>query len=392
MISARISGWRSAAMNMCSVRQRPIPSAPNSRARAASSGVSALARTRSRRSSSDHSSTVSRCSSISASRSGTSAVVMTPAEPSIASRSPAWSTVSPTVTVFASRSISSVRAPQTHGLAHAAGDQRRVRGLAALRGDDPARRVEAGDVLGLGERADQDHVAALGAGAAIASAEVKTISPLAAPGEAATPRASTSNSASGAKVGWRRASSAFGVDRRQRRPLVEQPLGDRVDGEADRGLRRALGAPRLQHEEAVLLDRELGVLHVAVVGLERAQDLEQLGVRGGHHVGHLGQVARGADAGDDVLALGVDEEVAARLGPAGDLVAGEGDARARALALVAEDHLLDVDRGAPVLGDAVDPPVLDRAGAAPGVEDGADRGPQLVRAGPAGTRSPVSSA
>ena len=36
-------------MNMCSVRQRPMPWAPNSRALAASSGVSALARTFSRR-------------------------------------------------------------------------------------------------------------------------------------------------------------------------------------------------------------------------------------------------------------------------------------------------------------------------------------------------------
>ena len=32
MIIARIFGWRSAAMNMCSVRHRPMPSAPNSRA------------------------------------------------------------------------------------------------------------------------------------------------------------------------------------------------------------------------------------------------------------------------------------------------------------------------------------------------------------------------
>ena len=38
MIIARIFGWRSAAMNMCSVRQRPIPSAPNARARRASCG------------------------------------------------------------------------------------------------------------------------------------------------------------------------------------------------------------------------------------------------------------------------------------------------------------------------------------------------------------------
>ena len=39
---------RSAPKNMCSVRQRPIPSAPKERARAASAGASALARTRRR--------------------------------------------------------------------------------------------------------------------------------------------------------------------------------------------------------------------------------------------------------------------------------------------------------------------------------------------------------
>ena len=48
-IMSRTIGRRSSAMNMCSVRQRPMPSAPNSRAFAASSGVSAFARTFSRR-------------------------------------------------------------------------------------------------------------------------------------------------------------------------------------------------------------------------------------------------------------------------------------------------------------------------------------------------------
>ena len=67
MIIARIFGWRSSAMNMCSVRHRPIPSAPSSRARIASLGVSALARTPRRRSSSAHSSTVSKRSSSSGS-------------------------------------------------------------------------------------------------------------------------------------------------------------------------------------------------------------------------------------------------------------------------------------------------------------------------------------
>ena len=44
--------------------------------------------------------------------------------------------------------------------AHPARDERRVRGLAALAGEDAARGVEAGDVVGLGERAREDHVAA----------------------------------------------------------------------------------------------------------------------------------------------------------------------------------------------------------------------------------------
>ena len=46
------TGSRSSPKNMCSVRHRPMPSAPSSRALAASAGVSALARTRSRRTSS----------------------------------------------------------------------------------------------------------------------------------------------------------------------------------------------------------------------------------------------------------------------------------------------------------------------------------------------------
>ena len=46
---------RSAPKNMCSVRQRPMPSAPNERAARASAGVSALARTAIRRAASAHS-------------------------------------------------------------------------------------------------------------------------------------------------------------------------------------------------------------------------------------------------------------------------------------------------------------------------------------------------
>ena len=48
------------------------------------------------------------------------------------------------------------------------------------------------------------------------------------------------------------------------------------------------------------------------------------------------------------------------------------------VALVAEHHLLDVDRRAPVVGDPVQPPVGDRPVAEPRVEHRADRLRQLL--------------
>jgi hypothetical protein len=53
-IISRTAVIRASSKNMCSVRQRPMPSAPNARATWASRGVPALARTPSRRTSSAH--------------------------------------------------------------------------------------------------------------------------------------------------------------------------------------------------------------------------------------------------------------------------------------------------------------------------------------------------
>ena len=105
----------------------------------------------------------------------------------------------------------------------------------------------------------------------------------------------------------------------------------------------------------------------------------QLGVRLRHHRRHLREVLRRPHARDDVLALRVDEEVARRRRPARHLVAREGHARARRRPLVAEDHLLHVAGGPPVVGDVVDPPVGRRPLAQPRVEHRADRRPQLHR-------------
>ena len=67
-----------------------------------------------------------------------------------------------------------------------------------------------------------------------------------------------------------------------------------------------------------------------------------------------------ADAGHDVFALRVDEEVAVGLVLAGRRVAGEPDAGAGVVVAVAEHHRLHVDRGAEVVADALAHAVRDR--------------------------------
>ena len=187
---------------------------------------------------------------------------------------------------------------------------------------------------------------------ASASSAVKYTLPTAAPGDAFRPLASTVNFAFGSNCGCSSWSSCAGCTRSTASRLVDQALVDHLDGHAQRGRGGALADARLQHEQATLLDRELDVAHVAVVVLEQLHHAEQLLVRLGELVAHRVERLGDADAGDDVFALRVRQEVAVRLVLAGRRVARERDAGAGVVALVAEHHRLHVDRGAEVVGDA----------------------------------------
>ena len=126
-----------------------------------------------------------------------------------------------------------------------------------------------------------------------------------------------------------------------------------------------LAGPGLEHVEGAVLHRELDVLHLLVVRLELLADGHELLVDLGHLLLEPADRLGGADAGDDVLALGVDQVVAVEDVLAGVRVAGEGDAGARVVPHVAEDHRLDVDGGPLQAGDPLDPAVLDRLVALP---------------------------
>ena len=66
------------------------------------------------------------------------------------------------------------------------------------------------------------------------------------------------------------------LDAHQRGASVDQLLVGHLDRDAHRGCRRAFAVARLQHEEAVALDRELHVLHVAEMLFQPSRDFQQL--------------------------------------------------------------------------------------------------------------------
>ncbi len=146
-------------------------------------------------------------------------------------------------------------------------------------------------------------------------------------------------------------------------------LGEGV-GDAERRLGRTFADAGLQHPELAVLDGELDVAQVGVVVLEAGHDRGQLVVCGLVDLLQIGQRDGVADAGDDVLALRVDEVVAIDALRAGGRVAGERDAGARVVSPVAVDHRADVDGGAEVVWDLLLPTVERGAVGVPRGEDG----------------------
>ena len=112
--------------------------------------------------------------------------------------------------------------------------------------------------------------------------------------------------------------------------------------------------------------------------LEFPADVDELLVRLGELLFHLGDGHRGTDAGDDVFALRVGQELAHQFLFAGRGIAGERDAGTGVVVQVTEDHRHHVDGGAPRIGDIVVAAIDVGAGVVPGTEDRTDRGVELL--------------
>ena len=263
--------------------------------------------------------------------------------------------------------------PAHAGLSHATGDDGGVTRLAAVAREDALGRAHAGEVVGRGLPAHEHAGPSLrprrhGVGCGEDD--------LAHGGAGARAQAARHHDALGVCGDLRvhELVELGGVHAQQRLLAGDEPLALHLHGDAQRRLGRALAHARLQEVEPALLDGELDVHHVAVVTLEDAEDLFELlaGLLQARGVAQPLDGTRVADAGHDVLALGVHEVVAVGLSLAGGGVAREGHARGGGGALVAKGHGLHVHGRAQVVGDVVLAAVEARPLAVPGAEDGGD--------------------
>ena len=200
----------------------------------------------------------------------------------------------------------------------------------------------------------------------------KTIRPAAAPGDALSPVPAMSYLSSGSMREKNSASSWRGSTRQIASSFDDQPFVNEIERDLDRGLGAAFAAARLKHVQLAALDRELEVLHVAVVRFELLGDRDELRVHGRLRFLQIGDLLGRADARHDVFALSVAQVLAEQLARAGVGIARERDARPRIVAHVAEHHRDDADRRAPIVGHLVVGAVIDRALGIPGVEHGPD--------------------
>ncbi len=276
------------------------------------------------------------------------------------------------------------------GLAHATGHHGRVGGLAAAGGEYALGGEEAVDVLGLGLLAHQDDLVAHFLADLLGAVRIEYGDAGGGSGGGRQTLRHGLAPHAGVEAGKEHLFQEFGLDAQQGFFSVDESRALHLYRGPHHGGGVHLAVAGLEAEEPAALDGEFEVLDLPVVGLELVTQfgefLGHLRHLGGHPVDGLG----GTDAGHYVFALGVDQVFAEEFVFARTRIAGEGHAGAAVFPAVAEDHGLDVDRGAVghVRGDVELLAVVHGPLARPGVEYGLDGDLELLEGvvgeGPAG--------
>jgi hypothetical protein len=236
---------------------------------------------------------------------GTEPSITSPVEPSMVIVSPSPISAPPTAQRLALVVDGEAAGAGYAGPAHAPGDDGGVAGHAASGGEDALGGVHPVDVFGTGLGADQDHlVAALGPILGSVGVEHRLARGCARRGRKALGDDVARRSGIERRV--QELVEGRRIDAKDRLLAGDQPFVGHVHRDPECRLAGALARAGLQHPQGAALDRELDVLHVAVMGFERVEDASKLAV----HFGSVSSIdgawrrrARGR-RGSDIAACG----------------------------------------------------------------------------------------
>ena len=265
--------------------------------------------------------------------------------------------------------------------AHTTGNNGCVAGHAAADGQDALRDLHTHDILGAGLQTHQNdllHLAGLDHLLCLFSSK----DDLAAgrTGRSCQTLADDLCSLQGSSVelGMQQGIQLLGLHAQDSLLLGDHALVHQVACDLQSSLCGTLAVTGLQHIQVAVLNGELHILHIAEVVLQTGCDLNELIVHLRHLILQVADGRRSAHAGNNVLALCIDQVLAHQLLSAGGGVTGESNAGAGTVAGVTKGHLLHVDSGAPLVGDLVHLAVNVCTGVVPAAEDGLDSLDQLI--------------
>ncbi len=170
----------------------------------------------------------------------------------------------------------------------------------------------------------------------------------------------------------------FGLNLHQCFFLCQLAFVHKVNRNFERGCRRPLAVPCLEHIKLTAFNRKLHILHVPVVVFQQLCDIRKLLVYVGHCVLQCGNRLGRPDARNNVLALRIHQVFTIQLLFPGRRVTRKRNACAAIVAHVAKYHCLYVDGGSPACGNVIHPAVYDRPGVIPRTENSGNRFQQLL--------------
>ncbi len=245
------------------------------------------------------------------------------------------------------------------GFARSPSDNRGMAGHAAPASEDPLGGIDPVNIIGSGLGADQKHLLT-GPRPLLGPVSIEDYLARSRPRGGRQPPGNGVESGAGFKARMQQLIEPGGVNAPQRIRPADLPFFDQINRYLYSRCRRPLAAAGLQKIELPLFNGELDILHIAVVLFQPAAQTDELAVNFRQGAAELFEGTGCADAGDNILALSIQQIFAVDPFFTISGAAGKSNPGAAVIAQVSVNHGLHGHSCAEMIRNSVRPPVNKR--------------------------------